>query len=401
MPSGAGISDDEGAVVRERHLPDLDRDRRTFRARHAHQPGLGRHGAGQGIEAVVRRGRRRRDERGAALRQLAVERHARQVGADDGDLHHRRRRHRGQRLGRRQRRAGRAQRQPGGVVEALAQLGQLEVAAAAADQRDAEGQAVVAQAARHRDRRVVEQVHEVGVLAQVAVERDRRGQHLLDRVVRRRGGHQQHVDVVPHRGRALAQRVQLRAGVDEVGRAVAPAGGQDAAHRLDHLVFVRIEEAAHRRIALGHQRAVVEQRGRLRQRRVVDRDRRAAQRLHLRDRVLEGRSRQRVAEEARRAAARRSGIARAAAAAASASGASTGRSASKPIAACSTRAARPTVPAKIDTQSTLCAAGTTPRALISPRDGLMPTMLLSPAGTRPEPAVSVPSAKSTWPVATT
>ena len=61
----------------------------------------------------------------------------------------------------------------------------------------------------------------------------------------------------------------------------------------------------------------------------------------------------------------------------------------------------PTVRAKIETQSTLCAAGTTPRALISPRDGLMPTMLLSPAGTRPEPAVSVPREKSTWPVATT
>ena len=51
--------------------------------------------------------------------------------------------------------------------------------------------------------------------------------------------------------------------------------------------------------------------------------------------------------------------------------------------------------AKMDTQSTLCAAGTTPRALINPLVGLRPTMLFSPAGTRPEPAVSVPSAKST------
>ena len=67
----------------------------------------------------------------------------------------------------------------------------------------------------------------------------------------------------------------------------------------------------------------------------------------------------------------------------------------------STCTAVATVRAKIDTQSTLCAAGNTPRVLISPREGLRPTMLLSPAGTRPEPAVSVPKEKSTCPVATT
>ena len=54
----------------------------------------------------------------------------------------------------------------------------------------------------------------------------------------------------------------------------------------------------------------------------------------------------------------------------------------------------------METQSTLWAAGTTPWALTRPREGLRPTMLFRPAGTRPEPAVSVPSAKSTWPVAT-
>ncbi len=71
-----------------------------------------------------------------------------------------------------------------------------------------------------------------------------------------------------------------------------------------------------------------------------------------------------------------------------------------PIATCSTRTASATVGAKMETQSTLCAAGTTPCALIRPLEGLRPTMLFRPAGTRPEPAVSVPSAKSTCPVAT-
>ena len=52
-----GNQRDEAAVVRDRHLPDLERDRRALARRHAHQAGLGRHGAGQGIEPVLRRGR--------------------------------------------------------------------------------------------------------------------------------------------------------------------------------------------------------------------------------------------------------------------------------------------------------------------------------------------------------
>ena len=65
-----------------------------------------------------------------------------------------------------------------------------------------------------------------------------------------------------------------------------------------------------------------------------------------------------------------------------------------------TRHASPTVPAKIETQSSVLQAGTTPRTESAPRDGLMPTMLFSAAGTRPDPAVSVPRAKETRPRAT-
>ena len=45
-------------------------------------------------------------------------------------------------------------------------------------------------------------------------------------------------------------------------------------------------------------------------------------------------------------------------------------------------------------------AGTTPRVLRRPRVGFRPTMLFNAAGTRPEPAVSVPSEKLTCPNAT-
>ncbi len=58
------------------------------------------------------------------------------------------------------------------------------------------------------------------------------------------------------------------------------------------------------------------------------------------------------------------------------------------------------VAAKIETQSSERQAGTTPRADSAPRDGFSPTILLRAAGTRPEPAVSVPSAKETRPSAT-
>ena len=154
---------------------------------------------------------RRAEQRGAALGELAVQRHARQVRADDGDLAPSAAGARpGSGCGAGSGCAGRALRQPGGVVVALAELGQLQVAAAAADQRDAEGQAVGAQAAGHRDRGVVEQVDEVGVGAQVAVERHRVGLHRLDRVVRGRGRHQQHVDVAPTSPRRAAPSARSR-----------------------------------------------------------------------------------------------------------------------------------------------------------------------------------------------
>ena len=52
-------------------------------------------------------------------------------------------------------------------------------------------------------------------------------------------------------------------------------------------------------------------------------------------------------------------------------------------------------------QSMLRQAGTRPVLGSQPLVGLSPTILLKPAGTRPEPAVSVPSEKGTRPRATT
>src|SRR5262245_8771106 len=77
-----------------------------------------------------------------------------------------------------------------------------------------------------------------------------------------------------------------------------------------------------------------------------------------------------------------------------------GSAASKPLVASSTARASLDVRAKIETQSSERQAGTTPRVLMRPRVGLSPSTLLNAAGTRPDPAVSVPSAKLTSPAAT-
>src|SRR5688500_6187246 len=58
------------------------------------------------------------------------------------------------------------------------------------------------------------------------------------------------------------------------------------------------------------------------------------------------------------------------------------------------------VKAKMETQSRVRQAGTTPRVESRPFVGFRPTTLLKPAGTRPEPAVSVPKATGTQPKAT-
>ena len=74
-----------------------------------------------------------------------------------------------------------------------------------------------------------------------------------------------------------------------------------------------------------------------------------------------------------------------------------GSSASKPATTWATVRASATVCAKTLTQSKVRQAGTTPRVDHQPRVGLKPTRPLKAAGTRPEPAVSVPMANAARP----
>ena len=56
--------------------------------------------------------------------------------------------------------------------------------------------------------------------------------------------------------------------------------------------------------------------------------------------------------------------------------------------------------AKTEMVSSVRQAGTMPRAETAPSVGFSPTIPFSAAGTRPDPAVSVPSAKAAMPCAT-
>jgi hypothetical protein len=64
------------------------------------------------------------------------------------------------------------------------------------------------------------------------------------------------------------------------------------------------------------------------------------------------------------------------------------------------RVASPMSRANTVTQSSVRHAGTTPVVGISPKVGFTPTTPFSAAGTRPDPAVSVPSATSAMPSST-
>src|SRR5436190_22368060 len=77
-----------------------------------------------------------------------------------------------------------------------------------------------------------------------------------------------------------------------------------------------------------------------------------------------------------------------------------GSAASGPATTHSAAQASSVVSVKIETQSSVRHAGTTPAVDTRPTLGFRPTILLSAAGTRPEPAVSVPSASGTRPAAT-
>ena len=162
-----------------------------------------------------------------------------------------------------------------------------------------------------------------------------------------------------------------------------------------------LDETADRLVALGDPGAVVEQPAGLEEGREVDLFEREARRRRGRARRgVEGR----LARERRRRSGGSPGPGRRCAptaaarpSAPTATGFENGSSASKPGHHPIGREGVVDGRANTETQSSVRQAGTTPRVGTAPSVGFRPTMLLRAAGTRPEPAVSVPSAKATEP----
>ena len=183
-------------------------------------PGSTRSRPGRGGRAFEREqpivgGRRRRSQEApAASDQLVVERHAGQVRPDHGDRDlagpRGRRRSGTGRLGH----AERAQRKAGAGVHGKPDAGELRVAAAGRQQRNAERRAVGAQRDGNGDAGKVEQVDEVGVGAEPRVGTERVGLDLGHGGGGRHGRHHQRVDATQ---RLARQRAQLGQAVDGRG----------------------------------------------------------------------------------------------------------------------------------------------------------------------------------------
>ena len=158
----------------------------------------------------------------------------------------------------------------------MAQRHQRRVAATGGDEGDAKWQArrqatgVFTQAAGQRQRGLAQQVDKVGVAAQLAV-----AQHGL-RCHRRpgragwRGGHHQHIDLLPQRRDLPGQRGQRIARLEGRHRIKGQRVLDHLAHGGVQRVGLLAHQGLHHGVALGHPRAVVQQLRHGVQRRHVD-----------------------------------------------------------------------------------------------------------------------------------
>ena len=222
--------------------------------------------------------------------------------------------------------------------------------------------------------------------------------HLGERHGRQRRRQGEHVDAGEHPGHGAAGLVGGVLGAVHVDADVLGGAGDDPGDDGVEAVDVLGDQLAHRRGAFGDERAAVQEAAELEVTDDVDGDDRAAECGETVDGGSEPCGHRRTDRDVGRprrghADAWRPGHRWRPA-----------RDERVPAAALrSPRRRRPastTVAANTDGQSRLRTAGTTPTLLIRPTVGFNPTIPFSAAGTRPEPAVSVPRANGTRPSAT-
>ena len=165
------------------------------------------------------------------------------------------------------------------------------IVAGGREQRHPERRPVRAHRGRHRQPAKIEQVDEIGVGAEPAVELDRIGQHLLDGVDGRHGRQQQCVDLAKDVIAHAPQLFELIEGRERIDRGRPRAGEDDLArHRMHRLVRGR-DQRARRDIALGEPGPFIEQARGFVERLDVDLDNDRAKPGNARQRRLVGRCR--------------------------------------------------------------------------------------------------------------
>ena len=289
-------------------------------------------------------------------------------------------------------------------LQPVGESAQRGVAPGGRRQGDAEGQPVRLHPGRRGDRGKIEQVHEVRVIAEVGVQPYRIGEHLGHGIVTPRGRRDENVDRPPHRLHGPLQFLEPIVGGKGVGGERTRPAGDDLTRDRVQSIRAAVDEISNCDVTLGDPWSLVEQPRRFKEGAKIDLDEFAAETLDAPQRLAEEALAFAVAEKlqlawTRRPEPRSLDDARARAAV-RLRGARRDPPRRIPCATASTSPASSAVRAKIETQSSERHAGTTPRLLKSPRVGFRPTMLLNAAGTRPDPAVSVPREKVTRPAAT-
>ena len=189
----------------------------------------------------------------------------------------------------RERLAGGAEGQAGVGLPAGGQFEQRQILVGRGKQGHAKGQAVGAEGGRHRHRGVIQQVHEVGVIAQVRVEADRVGLHRGDGGVPPGGGGEDQVDVLPHGVAAALEGAQAILGVEGFDRGGLRAAQGDLPGDREDRFRLAFDEGLDGVVALGHPGAAIEQAGGFEEGLEVQFHRDAAQAFQPGDRIGEER----------------------------------------------------------------------------------------------------------------
>src|SRR5688500_9552365 len=137
---------------------------------------------------------------------------------------------------------------------------------------NAKRETVVLESGRHCNGRIIQEIHEIGVVTKICVEVDRIIQHCIDAVNGSGCGCEQAIDVSPALICPTFESAQIVNTVVSIGGGVSVCAANDFSHRKDYLVTVKIEKFLNCCIAFGYPWTAIQQTCRFQKRRKVDLD---------------------------------------------------------------------------------------------------------------------------------